>query len=857
LKHLNLTKRLFWIIAFFVIVAQAMVIFYLYHQSEELVLQRAYSKSKTLQDYFVSMRYIYHQQFLASGIDLNDSTVGFLPAHASSYISEEFSKRSRDGVTIRNVSDRPRNPTNKADALEEQMIGYFNKNPHENEKMKLVQEGDEAFYFFSSPLRIEAYCLACHGKKGEVLPYISGRYDTAYDYTLGEVRGLTSIRIPKSVLFDSTMNLFLKEVVFSVIIMVFLLILMYFTIKKQTKRDVAQKEELEKLVRERTLRLVEKSTELEKAYKRQQHLYSILRTVADSNQILITTKTLEELLHETALCLFSNPSFAHVKLALVEQNALIVKESYGFDASYAANYMEEYAFQHHTTLILTPQSENIPFTCKEAMRIYGVTEAYATALFSDRFSKNPLGTLSICTTLEGGFSEEERAMIEELAGDVGFAVNSFLQKESIVKLSFYDPLTGLPNKTMLCENLKVALHGCKNTHTKGALLFLDIDNFKSINDLKGHSSGDKLLIDMARRLEQCVLNQGIVSRFGGDEFAILLPNLGLKIHEVALSAEEMALAILYASKEPFDIDAHPFYLSASIGIALLSEEESIEVLMSRADSAMYLAKTSGKDMVRFFDEGIQKLMEEKSLMLQSLRDAIDVQEFVLHYQVQVDTFSHIVGVEALIRWIHPIKGAISPASFIPLCEESGLIIPLGEWVLRQAVGQICTWKEDPKKSQWRISVNVSTKQFEQENFVFLVKEIIETAHIDPTLIRLELTESLLIGDTKRALEKITELKTFGVSLSVDDFGTGYSSLQYLKELNVNELKIDQSFVRDFLTQKSDALIVEAILSIGKKFNMEVIAEGVETKEQFEKLKEMGCQSFQGYYFGRPLLPQLL
>lgn len=857
MKYFNLTLRLFWMITFSVIAAQLILVAYLYHQSESLVLQRAYSRAKSLQNYFVSMRYVYHQQFLSSGIDLNDTTVGFLPAHASSYISDEFSKRTQDNVTIRNVSDRPRNPMNKADALEEQMIEYFNQNPQQNEHMKLVKEKKSEFYFFTAPLRIEAYCLACHGKREEVLPYISQRYTTAYDYALGDVRGITSIRIPKNVLFNPILKLFWQEVAFSSAVTALLLVLLFFIIKDETKKEVDKKKELEKLVNERTESLAQKGVELEKAYARQQHLYSILRTVADSNQILITTKTLEELIHQTALCLFANSSFAHVKIALVEEGILRVKESHGFDEDREINFIEEYVFIHNTFFSLTPTSTQVPFTCKEAMEKYHVTEAYATVLLSDKFSKSPLGVLSICTTIEGGFSDEERDMIEELAGDVGFAVNSFLQKESILKLSYYDVLTGLPNRTMFMEHVRLALHSTKNTPVKGALLFLDLDNFKSINDLKGHTSGDKLLITMAKKLENCVSNQGIISRFGGDEFAVLLPAVGENAEDSALHAEEVAVKILIATKEPFSIDEQPFYVTASIGIALLVEDVSIETLMSRADSAMYLAKNAGKDTIRFFDETIQKTMEAKSIMLQELRDALDKEEFVLHYQIQTNQESCIIGVEALIRWIHAEKGMISPAHFIPVCEESGLILVLGKWVLEQAIEQVFIWQNDAEKSQWRISVNVSAKQFEQENFVPLVKHLIEDKGIHPSLIRLELTESLLIGDAKKALQKIVELKNFGVSLSVDDFGTGYSSLQYLKQLSVDELKIDQSFVRDFLTQKSDALIVEAIISIGTKFNMEVIAEGVETREQFEQLKRMGCQYFQGYYFGKPQLPTLL
>ena len=245
-------------------------------------------------------------------------------------------------------------------------------------------------------------------------------------------------------------------------------------------------------------------------------------------------------------------------------------------------------------------------------------------------------------------------------------------------------------------------------------------------------------------------------------------------------------------------------------------------------------------------------MEEKSSMLQQLRDAIDSEQFVLFYQPQVDANANVTGVEALIRLKATNGELISPMQFIPLCEESGLIIPLGDWVLKEAMAQVKYWQNDVEKSTWRVSINVSTKQFEREDFVETVQKTLVSTQINPSLICLELTESLLIRDSAKALAKIRELKMLGVSLSVDDFGTGYSSLQYLKHLNVDELKIDQSFVQDFILNRSDALIVETIISIGKSFNMEVIAEGVETKEQFELLKEMGCHYFQGYFFGKPV-----
>ena len=473
MRQLNLSKRLFWIIAFAVFFANGLVVFYLYQQAGNLAQMRAYSKAKTLQEYFLSMRYVYHQQFLQSGIDLNDSTIGFLPAHASSHISDEFLKHTSQGISIRNVSDRPRNPQNKANALEAKSIDYFNQNPKATEKIELIKEGAREYFSFTAPLRIEPYCLVCHGKKSEVLPYIAKRYENAYGYKVGEVRGLTSIKIPKNILFDEVIAFFWQEALFSFLVMMLLLILMYVAIHQLTRRDVAQKKELEALVIERTKLLVNKSTELETAYAKQKHLYSVLRTVADSNQILITTQTLEALLHETALCLFANDSFAHVKIALYEKDALHVKESHGFDEEHEVNEIEEFVFKNGGFRIITKESEDIPQSCQDIITRYHVSESYTTVLKSDRFTDISLGVLSVCTTMVGGFSSEERDMIEELAGDVGFAINSFMQKESITKLSYYDSLTHLANKMLLTEQISVCLAANQHDTVYGALLFME------------------------------------------------------------------------------------------------------------------------------------------------------------------------------------------------------------------------------------------------------------------------------------------------------------------------------------------------------------------------------------------------
>ncbi|MDD3342431.1 MAG: EAL domain-containing protein [Sulfurospirillaceae bacterium] len=857
MRHLNLTKRLFWIIAFFVVLSNALVTFYLYHKFEILASERAYSKSKTMQDYFMSMRYVYHQQFLTSGIDLNDSTIGFLPAHASAHISDEFLKRSIQNISIRNVSDNPRNEDNRADVIEKKAIDYFKAHPDKNETMEIINFKGKEFYFFASPLRIEAYCLVCHGKKNEVLPYIAKRYNNAFDYKVGDVRGIMSIKIPVSLIFNHIIQTFWKGIFFSWVITLCLLILMYIAIRELTKRDVKQKKALEDAVEERTSNLKQKSFELEKAYEHQRHLYSVLRTVADSNQILITTKTLDELLKKTALCLYANDSFAHIKISLLKNNVLSVVESYGFEDEHDVNVIEQFVFENNTSMKFTEVTSDMPDTYKEKFTQGRIKELYVVALASDKFSKNVLGVLSVSTVLENGFSQEEEDMIEELAGDIGFAINSFRQKEDIIKLSYYDPLTKLANRTMLSEQVHIAITAASQTHVLGALLFMDLDNFKSINDLKGHSTGDKLLILMAKRLEQFISQTNLVARFGGDEFAFLIPQAGQSPEEAAQKAETLAMQILVSMREPFILENHPFYLTISIGISILSANENVDMLMSRADSAMYAAKDAGKNTICFFDENIQRTMEEKSFLLHELHDAIDFQQFVLYYQKQVDNDCNTIGVEALVRWEHPQKGVVAPLNFIPLCEESGLIIPLGAWVLKQAMAQVKKWQNDQQKAQWRISINVSAKQFAHESFVQFVKESLSYYEINPRFIRLELTESVLIDDAKKALAKIMQLKAMGITLSIDDFGTGYSSLQYIKQLSLDELKIDQSFVRDFIGHKSDASIIETILSIGQKLDIDVIAEGVETEEQFACLKTMGCLYFQGYLFGKPTTAEML
>jgi EAL domain-containing protein (putative c-di-GMP-specific phosphodiesterase class I) len=344
----------------------------------------------------------------------------------------------------------------------------------------------------------------------------------------------------------------------------------------------------------------------------------------------------------------------------------------------------------------------------------------------------------------------------------------------------------------------------------------------------------------------------MISRFGSDKFLILIENLSNKQESAAVIAEEYAKQILEITKEPFVLKDKTFYLTCSIGIALFFDNvETSALLLNQSEYAMRTAKKDGKNVIRFYDSSLQETTKSRSLLIQNIKEALKERRFFVLYQKQFDKDEKPVGVEALIRWRHPTIGVISPAEFIPLAEESGVIKEIGRFVLENATDMLISWANDNIKKEWRVSVNVSPLQFRDADFVDEIKELISTKMIDPNKLRLELTEGVLIDNQKNAMKKIEELNAFGVSLSIDDFGTGYSSLGYLKHLKIDELKIDQSFVYALLNNNSDKTIVKTIILMGKEFNFEVIAEGVETKEQFELLKEMGCDLFQGYYLSIP------
>jgi diguanylate cyclase (GGDEF)-like protein/PAS domain S-box-containing protein len=446
--------------------------------------------------------------------------------------------------------------------------------------------------------------------------------------------------------------------------------------------------------------------------------------------------------------------------------------------------------------------------------------------------------------------------------------------EELHRLAYYDSLTGLPNRRLLTERLQHAMQVTARSGRQGALMLLDLDHFKQLNDTQGHGVGDELLLQVTQRLQAVVHAashvgghvalalgvhpDGLLARLGGDEFVVLLEGLSSQGHEAATQAELFAGKVLESLREPYSLRGKSYQGTPSIGIVVLTQEpHSSDELLKRADVAMYQAKSAGRNTMRFFDPALQAIANAFIAFELDLRHGLERQEFELHYQVQVNSVGAVTGVEALLRWRRGGTEMVPPAQFIPIAEANGLILPLGQWVLETACAQLVAWSQDPQRARWTMAVNVSALQFAQIDFVERVGQALQKTGAKPTQLKLELTESMLVDDIEGVVAKMKAIQAYGVAFSLDDFGTGYSSLSILKRLPLQQLKIDQSFVRDILVDPNDAVIARTIVALAHNLDLRVIAEGVESAEQRDFLAAIGCDAFQGYFFGRPVSAAVL
>ena len=425
--------------------------------------------------------------------------------------------------------------------------------------------------------------------------------------------------------------------------------------------------------------------------------------------------------------------------------------------------------------------------------------------------------------------------------------------EQAHKLAYYDPLTELPNRRLMMIRLEQAMIDSSSQGLPGALLFIDLDHFKLLNDTAGHAIGDLLLKKVAARMKTCIREEDTVARLGGDEFVIICSGHAHQTVEATIRAQLLGYHILELFKVPFQLDHHNYYSSPSIGITpFMGQEVPVTELLKRADMAMYRAKAEGRNTVRLFDQEMQATLDMHRQIGKALYQVISHKQLHLHYQVQVDDARHAIGAEALLRWDSPEMGWIPPNHFIPVAEESELIIMMGDWVLETACEQLKSWEANHLTRSLKLAVNVSSRQFHQPKFVQRVAHIIKNSGIDPTLLKLELTEGLILTNIDDSVKKMLAIKSLGVCLSLDDFGSGCSSMFYLKKLPFDQLKIDQTFVQNILIDRHATALVKSIIDLAHNFNLEIIAEGVETEEQLAFLNNHGCHAHQGYLFSEPV-----
>ena len=474
-----------------------------------------------------------------------------------------------------------------------------------------------------------------------------------------------------------------------------------------------------------------------------------------------------------------------------------------------------------------------------------------------------VGNLTLYSMEVGAFDTEVRELLGEMATNLSFALDNFAWEQErrhnearINELAFYDQLTGLANRPLLTERIRLAVAAGMHSKQYNALLFIDLDSFKTINDTLGHDQGDTLLQQVAQRLLALVQTEDTVARFGGDEFVLLLQGVSDNRDEAVKKVAFLSRKVLSAIRSPIVINGVTCHCSASVGVALFGTRGiTPEELLKQADLAMYQAKDAGRNTVRFFDPQMQQAVLERIALERELENAIGLEQFVLFYQPLIDINDKIIGAEALIRWQHPTRGLLPPAEFIPVAEENGMITRIGLWVLRQACNQLASWAEVPALSELTVSINVSARQFREGGFVREVTSAVRQAGIDPGLLKLELTESQLAVSMQEIIASMVELSNLGLRFSLDDFGTGYSSMAYLKLLPLDQLKIDRSFIRDLLADPNDAAIASIIIALSQSLGLSAVAEGVETTEQKRALVNMGCTLFQGYLFSVPLSVQ--
>ena len=984
----------------------ALDLFMGYRNIQAEVQEQVDRQARIVQALLMATRRVYHQQFLASGIALNAHTVGFLPAHALGRISAEFPNWLKTGLRFNNVTDKPRNPGNQADATELAAMDWFRTHPDAPDHVTETREtSGESFYHFTAPLWIEPYCLQCHGAREAAPPSIRDGYAQAYDYKVGDLRGVMSIKVPMTELQAQAMSHFAQQLGMRLLGYLVLLLLLGSMMQRLVVRRLAKLEVgTERLQQgDLTTRVAltgnDELTRLAQGFNRMaqvmgEHDVQMVRlnyiyaALSHTNQTIVTVNdeaTLLERVCQIAVeqgqfdlawigCVnpqnqmvevvcavgrgldylaqlqesadaaspygngpcglawrsrrpsvvqdyFANPLMApwqkgardfawgssaafpviradqvHLLLCVYHpERAVFVPQiidllyEMTIDIGYALDRIDLLAQQKQTLATLreseakyrsvleTSHDGFLLLDCQGRLR--EVNDAYVNL---SGYSRDELLHMNIAeleavespqavmqhmpliiatgaqlfetrhrtksgeskpVEISVTFSQGQGGLLSAFVRDLTTRHEAELR---IQRLYYFDALTGLPNRTQFMDRVRHDIE-LAHTHNHGlAVICLDLDHFGQINDSFGHLAGDMFLIRLSERFKLALTPHDMICRTGGDEFMFLIANADAQV--VRQTAEQL----FQSASQPLRIDEQDLSTTISMGIALYpADGDDAEGLVRAADTATHWSKKEGRNVYRFFTAEMRSAVTAKLTLETDLREALAQNQFLLHYQAQMAGQS-LTGAEVLVRWQHPGRGLVSPGEFIPLAEESGLILPLGHWVLETACAQLAQWASQPEFARLTLAVNVSAKQFQLPDFVEQVLAVLARTGANAHRLKLELTESMLVDDVENIIMKMNTLKARGVGFSLDDFGTGFSSLAYLKRLPLDQLKIDQGFVRNIISDSNDAAIAKMVVALAGSMGLAVIAEGVEQQAQADFLAHLGCDAYQGYFFSRPL-----
>jgi len=762
------------------------------------------NESKALANFISSFRKTYQKAFIEHQIDMTPEMVNLLPVKTISEISQRFAFTTKEDIVIRTVSDRPRNPENAANHFEIEMINYFNSHP--DAPYKFVEK--EGVYNYVKPMYIEKSCLNCHGKREDAIPSIRKKYTTAYDYKLGELRGILNIKIKEQGYFEALYANFINRLALTVLLYVLFLILIYKLLKKIRKQEDQYTGKLESDIVSKTKELLKQKENFETLFEKSTDGILVIH---DEKYIQCNEKAVEMLKCQSKddildhdISTFS-PEFQPDGRSSVEKARELITEamrSERFQAEWYTRRMNGEMFW---------------------------TELSATPLWLE-------GRKVLYTTVRD-ISDEKLAQkkLQE-------------QKDVLYYQAHHDALTALPNRILFNERLNYGIKKARKNDTKMALFFIDLDQFKQINDSLGHEVGDKVLQVVAERLRAKIGRQDTLARLGGDEFIVIMDNYGTE-ENVAQMAERILKVLI----QPIHLESQTLYTSCSIGISLYPDDDKeAENLLKFADAAMYNAKDEGRNNYQFYRTEMTEYAYERMVMKAGLREALENGEFVIYYQPQIDARDKsLIGLEALIRWEHPEMGLIHPQKFMPLAEENGLIVEIDRWVMKEAMMQVNSWYQQGYRPGV-LALNLTLTHLRREDYIAYVQKSIEEVYFRSEWLELEITEGEVMKKFDEVITKLNILNNLGIAVAIDDFGTGHSSLSYLKKLPVNKLKIDKSFIDELPHNQEDAAIIRAIIALAKNLNLELLAEGVERKAQVDFLLENGCSKIQGFYFDPPL-----